>query len=113
MVMLLLGDDFDRVKGQIARYESDNGRYKIHVNADRTIDCGRWQINSRHFVERDVVGKSFDTIFVKFGVGTALHDRVAASIANDRLNEALARKIFELRGIKAWTSSRKFIKTKR
>jgi hypothetical protein len=111
ILFFLFGDPpFDQVKDKIAHYESLDGRLKIHVNKNGTIDCGRYQINSRHFVERDRVGLAFDSIFVSFGVGVSLHDRVAHAITNDSLNEALARKIYEIKGLKAWVSSRKFIK---
>lgn len=94
------------VRHRLAQAESSNGKEKIHVNADRTIDCGLYQINSRHFVEKDNVGKAFDTIFAKYKVGPSLHERVAHVILNDKLNEELAKKLFELRGIKSWTSHR-------
>lgn len=101
---------FDQVKHLIARYESANGEYKINVNANRTVDCGLYQINSVHFSGNDNVARAFNVIFGRYGVGDTVHERVAAAILNDELNEALARKLYELRGLKAWTSSRRFIR---
>ena len=98
---------FDSVKGELARWESDGGQNKVHVNVNMTIDCGLYQINSRHFVSRDDVGLAFDSIFVSYGVGVKLHERVVAAITNDRLNEDLARKLYRLRGLKSWTSYKK------
>src|SRR5512135_376282 len=92
------------IRNELSRGESANGKYKIHVNANRTIDCGRFQINSRHFVEKDRVGIAFDSIFVKFGVGIELHNRVAAAITDDSLNEELAKKLYQIQGLKAWIS---------
>lgn len=111
VLILLMGDPpFDSVKGQIARYESANGKYKIHVNANGTIDCGLYQICSVHFDGKGKVGKAFTRLFRKYGVGDSLHERVVAAIVDDKLNEELARKLYQMRGLKSWTSSRKFIK---
>lgn len=113
LVMFLWGDPpWEAVRERIAHYESASGRFKIHVNRNRTLDCGVYQINSRHFVERDRVGLAFDSVFVRWGIGVSLHERVAHSILNDSLNEDLARKLYEIRGIRAWTSARKFLKQK-
>jgi len=96
---------FDQVKGMIAKYESASGRLKIHVNKNLTIDCGKYQINSKHFNGKGVVGKAFDRIFNRFGVGSSLHERVCVSIQDDRLNEELARKLYEMQGLKPWMTS--------
>lgn len=108
--LLLQDPSFDSVKGKIALHESRDGELKVHVNVNRTIDCGKWMINSVHFDGRGSVGRAFDSIFVKFGIGVSLHERVASAIMDDKLNEALARRLYEMRGLKSWTSSRKFIK---
>lgn len=97
---------WQQVRHRLAHAESYDGKYKIHVNKNLSIDCGKYQINSRHFTERDKVGLAFDSIFVRFNIGTSLHERVAASIINDSLNEALAKKLFELKGLKSWTSQK-------
>ena len=101
VTLLLLG--FDGVKDEIALNESSGGKYKIHVNANRTIDCGIYQINSVHFSGRGRVAKEFNLIFQKWGIGCKLHERVVASIVNDSLNEDLARKLYEIRGLRAWS----------
>lgn len=98
---------FDGVKDRLAQLESSHGRYKVHFNFNATCDAGIWQINSRHFVEKDTIGREFDRVFEKWGIGGKLHERVVAAIQNDSLNEDLARKLFEIRGIRAWVSARK------
>lgn len=110
--MLWQDPSFDSVKGQIARYESHYGKYRLHVNRNMTLDCGLYQINSVHFSGKSRIAVEFNRIFKKYKVGEALHDRVVAAIVNDRLNEELARKLYQLKGLKSWTSSRKFINKK-
>jgi len=104
VLALLYG--FDGVKDRLALLESSNGRFKVHFNINQTADCGRFQINSRHFVEKDTVGREFNRVFQRWGIGGKLHDRVVAAIVNDSLNEDLARSLFNIRGIKAWVSAR-------
>ena len=103
---------FDQVKAKIALHESSHGKYKVHFNVNKTADCGLYQINSSHFISLDSteVTLAFDKIFKKYKVGKRLHSRVVAAIVDDKLNEELARKLYEMRGLKSWTSSRKFIK---
>jgi len=98
------------VKAKIAHYESAGGMFRIHGNADGTVDCGLYQINSRHFVEKGVVGRVFTRVFKRHGIGESLTERVVAAMLDDKLNEELARELYRLRGLKSWTSSRKFIK---
>ena len=97
---------FDGQKDRLAFLESSNGRFKIHFNVNQTADCGVYQINSRHFVERDTVGREFSRIFKRWGIGGKLHERVVAAVVNDSLNEDLARSLFNIRGIRAWVTGR-------
>jgi hypothetical protein len=101
---------FDFYKERIAKHESDGGRLKINFNSNRTADVGRFQINTAHFTGQGSVGREFDKIFKRHGIGEAMHERVVAAIVDDKLNEELARKLYQMRGLKSWTSSRKFIK---
>lgn len=98
---------FDDWKPLIAKHESANGKWKLHINKNQTVDCGIYQINSSHFVGDDTVSRSFNRIFARHRVGRKLHSRVVAAIVNDKLNEELARELFRIRGIRAWTSLRK------
>ena len=110
LLLFLQDPSWELVRDKIALHESANGKYKIHVNANRTIDCGTYQINSTHFAGSGKVRAEFNKIFDAYGVGGSLHERVVAAITNDSLNESLARKLYEMRGLKSWTSSRKFLK---
>jgi len=99
---------FDHYKSRIARYESGNGRYRVHLNLNGTVDLGLYQISSVHLNGQGSAGEAFDKIFGKWKIPRT--NRVEAVIHNDALNEELARKLYEMRGLKSWTSSRKFIK---
>lgn len=103
MLFSLSGDPpFDSVKVKIAHYESAHGKYRTHINQDGSVDLGLYQINSKHLTAKDDVGRAFEKIFKRFGISEI--DRPEAVIHNDKLNEALARKLYQLRGLKAWTS---------
>lgn len=102
--MLLFG--FDGQKDGLALLESSNGKFKLHINNNRTLDAGLYQINSRHFTEKDTVGREFNRIFQKWGIGGKLHERVVAAVVNDSLNEDLARALYNIRGIRAWVTGR-------
>ena len=110
LTFLLLVQDpsWEQVRGKIALHESNHGKYRVHLNLDGTVDLGLYQISSIHLNGRGSVGKAFDKIFKKHKI--ARTDRVEAVIHNDKLNEELAKKLYEMRGLKSWTSSRKFIK---
>jgi hypothetical protein len=104
------GQDWESVRGEIARRESGSGRYRVGVNRDGSLDLGLYQIwegNLRREVSGRRLAEAFDRIFRKHGIDTTHSKRVRAVRDNDRLNEALARELFRQRGIGQWTSMRK------
>jgi hypothetical protein len=101
---------FDSVKSQIARYESHYGKYRVNRNPNGTTDLGYYQINSRNLEQsRDTLCTIFNRIFQRYGIGRDMKARMRATRTNDRLNEDLARALYDLRGIRQWTSSYKFL----
>ncbi len=107
---LLFAQTFDEVKYKIAEYESSNGQFKVNCNSNKTVDCGLYQINSYHFhfslkkiSKKEIrIRKEFNKIFDAYKVSNKLHDRVVAAIQNDKLNEELARALYNISGLKAW-----------
>jgi hypothetical protein len=99
---------FDDWKDLIATGESASNTQKVHGNANGTVDCGKYQINSIHFNWRDTtaIPVEMNRIFKRFKVGRKLWVRVVHAITNDELNEELARIVFKHQGIRAWTSMR-------
>lgn len=99
---------FDDWKEEIARLESASNTQKVHGNANGTVDCGKYQINSKHFrwQSKDPIAQECNVIFKKYKVDKKLWVRVIRAISNDALNEDLARVVFKYQGIEAWTSMR-------
>jgi hypothetical protein len=101
-------DPFDDVKYYIAKYESGNGKYRIHYNEKgKTYDLGMYQINSVHLRYRpsDTLSCILDSIFTKHRCSRKFKERFYKTMWNDFLNEDLARAIFHRRGIHQWTTS--------
>ena len=103
---------FDDVKHFISYYESTNGQFKFHLNANGTIDCGIYQINSSHFDPRTggdrPIALVFDSIFSRYRVSKKVSERIVEAIRNDKLNEDLARSMYEMRGINQWVAYKRF-----
>jgi hypothetical protein len=104
--------EFDDVKHFIAFYESTNGQYKFNQNSDGSIDCGVYQINSQFFDSRRrgnrEVKRAFDSIYAWYHVSKSFPERTVETIRNDRLNEDLARYLYNLGGIEQWVCFKKF-----
>jgi hypothetical protein len=103
---------FDDVKHFIAFYESSNGQYKFNQNTNGSFDCGVYQINSKFFDPRrrsdNQVIRAFDSIYSRYHIGKGFSERVIETLRNDKLNEDLARCLYNMRGIEQWTAYRKF-----
>lgn len=105
---------FDKIKHLISRHESAGNVYKVRGNKNGTVDCGTYHVNSIHFMSKgDSISNMMDLVFERYGVGSSVHERVAASIMNDELNEIQARIVFHVQGLKAWVSHRKVLKDQR
>ncbi len=107
-----LSQSFDEIKFQIAKYESNHGKYRLNKNKNKngTVDLGIYQINSRNLQQSsDTLCVIFNHIFKRYKIGKKTADRIRATQMNDSLNEDLARALYNLRGIKQWTSSYKFM----
>jgi hypothetical protein len=102
---------FDDIKQSIAKYESANGSNKLAINVNivggkifTSVDCGRYQINSSHFQAKSTreINKIYNKIFDYYGISRNLHDRVGHALIDDKLNEDLARVLYNLKGLKSW-----------
>jgi len=99
----LLG--FDDIKIYIAKYESSNGKFKIHRNTNGSVDCGIYQINSSNFRI-----KYIDSIITSYGIPKDMQSRINAVIHNDVLCEDIAREFYYREGLDKWCVYHKVLK---
>lgn len=98
---------FDSIKSYIAQQESAGGQKRVGSNDDGSVDVGMYQINSRNLsrkVSGDKMADALDPIFDQYGVGRDTVDRIKALRDDDALNEAVARAIYEQRGLGQWST---------